>query len=370
MDLENINDAWDNFIETKDLKFESPNIYLHEKSSEIEKSVEMNVSKKTELKEIPKCTDLYISTKTKIVHLNQSINLSDLFWKIKVIPYHEKNVGVVKKQMKINSTSKEQLELIKHKLKGVDRYYTEQLISHIENPNGRIKFKDIRKINIGMCRKDIESYRARMKGAFYNCFVLIIRIKHDDNFKELHVKIFNTGKMEIPGIQNNEVLYKTLDLVIQNLQPFIDSKLEYVKQTIITALYNSNFKCGYYINREKLYNILKYDYNIQAMFDPCSYPGVQSKFYYKKGCKDIKNFNGNKTDETDGNLSFMVFRTGSVLIVGKCEKHVLIHVYNFIKDILEKNYSEIFQECPNIIQEKSNNKENNKRKIKKKIVVY
>ena len=367
MDLENINEAWDNFIETKDLNFDSSNIILDDKHSMIEEEVENKVSIKAEHKEIPKCSDLYISTKTKIVHLNQRVNLSDLFWKIDVIPYHEKKVGVIKKQMKMNSTSKEELQHIQDKMKSVNRYYTEQVISHIENPDGRIKFKDIRKINIGLSKKDIESYRAKMKGAFYNCFVLILRIDHEDSFKEIHVKIFNTGKMEIPGIQTNDILYKTLDLVITNLQPFMKSKLEYVKDTIITALYNSNFKCGYYINREKLYNILKYNYNIQAIFDPCSYPGVQSKFYYKKGCEDITKFTGNKTEETDGNLSFMVFRTGSVLIVGKCEKRILIHVYNFIKNILEENYTEIFQECSTISEQKLNN---NKRKIRKKIVVY
>lgn len=367
MDLENINEAWDNFIETKDINFDSSNIILDDNTSEIEKEIENNVSIKTECKKIPKCTDLYISTKTKIVHLNQSIDLSELFWKIKVIPYYEQSVGVVKKQMKMNSTSKEELEIIQDKVKTIDRYYTEQVISHIENPEGRIKFKDIRKINVGLCRKDIESYRAKMKGAFYNCFVLIIRILHENKFKELHVKIFNTGKMEIPGIQHNDILYKTLDLVIENLQPFIKTPICYVKDSIITALYNSNFKCGYYINREKLYNILKYNYNIQAIFDPCSYPGVQSKFYYKKGCEDITKFTGNKTEETDGNLSFMVFRTGSVLIVGKCEKRVLMHVYDFIRDILEVNYGEIFQECSTIIEAKSNN---SKRKIRKKIVVY
>ena len=94
---------------------------------------------------------------------------------------------------------------------------------------------------------------------------------------------------------------------------------------------------------------------------------MQSKFYYKKGCDDITKYTGSKTDETDGNLSFMIFRTGSVLIVGKCEKRVLIHVYNLIKKILEENYNEIYHETVNVVEPKSNN---TKRRIKKKIVVY
>ena len=60
-----------------------------------------------------------------------------------------------------------------------------------------IKYKDIRKVTIGISKKDIVSYRVKQKGAFYNCFVLILRV-HIGVFKEFHVKIFNTGKIEIP----------------------------------------------------------------------------------------------------------------------------------------------------------------------------
>ena len=37
----------------------------------------------------------------------------------------------------------------------------------------------------------------------------------------------------------------------------------------------------------------------------------------------------------------MIFRTGSILIVGKCSETILNYVYNFIKDILLKEYSKI-----------------------------
>jgi hypothetical protein len=45
-------------------------------------------------------------------------------------------------------------------------------------------------------------------------------------------------------------------------------------------LINSNFNCGFFINREALYDILKFKYNLQSIYDPCSYPGIQCKFYY------------------------------------------------------------------------------------------
>jgi hypothetical protein len=40
-------------------------------------------------------------------------------------------------------------------------------------------------------------------------------------------------------------------------------------------------------------------------------------------------------------ISFMIFRTGSVLIVGKCNEDVLREIYDFIKTMLETEYMTI-----------------------------
>ena len=37
----------------------------------------------------------------------------------------------------------------------------------------------------------------------------------------------------------------------------------------------------------------------------------------------------------------MIFRTGSILIVGKCNEIILNYVYNFVKDILVREYPKI-----------------------------
>ena len=49
----------------------------------------LNDLKETSKKDIPKASDIYISTKTKIAYLNDPIDLNTLFWKIDVIPYHK-----------------------------------------------------------------------------------------------------------------------------------------------------------------------------------------------------------------------------------------------------------------------------------------
>ena len=294
----------------------------------------------------PKATNIYISTKTKIAYLNMTMDLKKMFWNIPIIPYSQASNGVIKKQMKFNSTEREEVDFIQNKIKD-EPYFEENVIIHIDNPTGRIKFKDIRKISIGISKKDILSYRCKKKSAFYNCFVLILRMKIAETFKEFHVKVFNTGKLEIPGVQTEPIFQLILDEVVKTLQPYISDGLGYKPDTNETVLINSNFNCGFFINREALTDILKFKYKIQCMYDPCSYPGIQCKFYYNP---DVDIQNGCQISEENKKLyknvnevSFMIFRTGSVLIVGKCDENVLFVIYDFLKIILNNEYANICQ---------------------------
>lgn len=55
-----------------------------------------NILDQTETKEIPKCGNIYISTKTKIAYLDTKIPLQEIFWKIPVIKYYMPQEGVIK----------------------------------------------------------------------------------------------------------------------------------------------------------------------------------------------------------------------------------------------------------------------------------
>jgi len=342
-----IDTEWENFISSgynDDISSEEENEYetIAENNEEfISANISMDLSS-----EAPKATNIYISTKTKIAYLNTIIDLKPIFWSIPVIPYAKPCNGVIKKQMKFNSTMQEELNFIQEKVKK-ETYYEENVITHIDNPSGRIKFKDIRKVSIGISKKDIMSYRCKKKSAFYNCFVIILRMKVDETFKEFHVKVFNTGKLEIPGVQSEPIFELILKQIIETLQPHIDLPLGYKENSNETVLINSNFNCGFFINREALYEILKFKYNLQSIYDPCSYPGIQCKFYYNP---DVGLQNGCQISEENkylykniSEVSFMIFRTGSVLIVGKCDENVLIIIYEFLKIILTNEHKHICQ---------------------------
>ena len=45
--------------------------------------------------EMPKCSDIYISTKTRTCELNYPIDLYKIFWKLKVIIYDNPIEGII-----------------------------------------------------------------------------------------------------------------------------------------------------------------------------------------------------------------------------------------------------------------------------------
>ena len=291
------------------------------------------------------CSDLYISTKTKITYLNEPIDLN-VFWDIPIIPYNNQQEGIIKKQMKFTCDTKDEYLKLQEKQQNINCLKV-NVIKNVDNPGGHTKFKYVSKINIGISKKDILSYKTKEKGAFYNCMVIIMRILDKNEFKEVNVKLFNTGKLSFPGMLCDNLMKKTLDNLV-TIFSSIGKRIEYKENKIETVLINSNFNCGFFINRDNLYNILKFQYGFNVNYDPCSYPGIQCKY-----------------KQNNSVLSFMIFRTGSVLIVGKCEENTLYMVYEKIKNILIKEYKNIYSK-----QQNTNNIKKTKKKKAKKKTIY
>lgn len=299
--------------------------------------------------DVPVCDPISISTKTKIIYFNVAIDLFLRFWDFPMIQYDDHTEGIIKKQIKLNFTTKEEVEKFNEYVKK-DPYIKPSdinTLNKIDNPNGRIKFKDIKKIDIGFCKNDLMKQKKKTKSAFYNCFVLIYRVWIQGRFKEIHIKMFNTGKIEIPGIQNEEMVDIAVNKIKMLLQPHYDFEVLELLEKRENILINSNFTCNYYINREELFKILKTKYHVKCSYDPCSYPGIQCKYKL-----------------SHGDISYMIFRTGSVLIVGKCDSDdELYMIYEFIKNIFIKEFMNIYEENNEVKQIK------NKKKIRKTLYV-
>lgn len=309
---------------------------------------------------------LVISTKTKVLFLNQPIDIHRIFWEIPILKYWIPKEGILKKQIKIVSKTMEEYESYIQKRDHLD-FYHEQIIKQIHNPNSRsIKFKDERKLTIGASKKDVLLRASKTKNAFYNCLAVVMRFQEKEephHFREVHIKIFNTGKMEIPGIIDYRIMNQVKQMILDLLNLYAPppsaaaAAIGFIENSQSDhVLINSNFNCGYCIHREKLYSILIHKYKIECSYDPCTYPGIKCKYYFNNelglSSGDMqtgliwKEDQHMKMSELISNkkyteVSIMIFRTGSCLIVGNCSEKILRFIFEFIKNILIQEYSEI-----------------------------
>ena len=350
--MASIDDEWENFMLGKPDK--------RNRDDENEDDDEDN--DEVIIPDMPKCRDLYISTKTKkpFLNINDKIDILTLFWKIPVIEYWTPIEGIVKKQMKI--VCKTEAETAELEQRRTTEYYfkDKKIVKQTENTNRKTKYKDERKISVGLNTKDVMNCRGKEGGgAMYNCIALTIRFKNANNtFIEIHVKIFNTGKLEIPGILDATLYERIKVFILQVLsQHFLPHVLDFRAPTSENVIINSNFYVGFNINRDVLHGILRSEkYKIDTIYDSCTYPAVKSKFYFcnalgfdpvlQRGTiqpedRTLKTKDIMVSDKYT-KVSFMVFRTGSCLIVGNCTEEVLMFVYEFVKKVLTDEYEKIY----------------------------
>jgi hypothetical protein len=303
------------------------------------------------------CEDLYISTQTKIFYLNVNyLDVDNIFWNLSIMDYGIPKIGIIKKQMRMIFKSQEEYEVYATKIKEIP-YYTEKIIKQINNPNARkIKFKDERKITVGISKKDIMNCHGKEKKAFINCFAMILRMQStvkENHFHEVHVKVFNTGKITIPGIVDNDdnLLEITKKYIIDILQPNISTPIHLISEdeipllkkvvrnkkgetftetvipetissrpeTILTTklpknshyeyfkqqsgvLINSNFNCGFYIDQMKLIQILQEKYKLEPTYNKSNYPGVKCKFYLNNELPLDISLQTGRIEEKDKNM--------------------------------------------------------------------
>lgn len=340
-------------------------------------------------------TDLHISTRTCIAH-TRPLDIYALFWALPINDFSQMTPGIVKKLIKYDVYSEDdikELDEVCEKQRKMGVNVVENILKHIihvkkqpaKKPKGRKnaqttappppappleepviveekKLTHTRKLSIGTCKKDEQNNlkKKKIKGAkdaFSNCLAINVRYQHIDSdtavmpstpldYHEYHVKIFNTGKIEIPGIKNTETFKGLLGLITELITQVTSVPTSYIIDEHELVLINSTFYCGHELNREALSSILSNKYGLTCTYDPSVYPGILCEFYYntelpedlQTGICPIDHKPGASkkiVKDTILTITYMIFRTGNILILGKCVEPVIRYLYNHMKHILE-----------------------------------
>ncbi len=308
-----------------------------------------------ERSEQPKLT---ISTQSINAKLNNvgNIDINAMFWALEVMPYNQRSEGVVKKQIKVQCGTPEELVAFKARL---EQFPSHELtkVEHIDDPGGAAPFQYVAKLSIGLANKEVQAHRAQQRDAFFNSFTMVLRVNYQNAFKEITAKVFNKGIMSLPGMLDAELRENTLSLVDRVLgqtstsaSPNLPQPLAHRPETISDVMVNSNFWCGYGLDRDKVVELMRGKYGLEASYDPSEYPGVICRYYHSQTgetygrcpcnpvCSTLQIGNKKAAGKRPGacqKMTFMLFRTGSVLIVGRHNNDILHKVFRFVLKILQ-----------------------------------
>ena len=127
------------------------------------------------------------------------------------------------------------------------------------------------------------------------------------------------------------------------------------------VLINSDYYIGYNINREVLHDILYNKYKIYSSYEPCIYPGVNSKYYwneeyfngeYPGKCMCSVYCNGKGNGKGNGNckkITVSIFQSGSIIITGARNHGQIMTAYNFINSVIENDIDIVRKETCKLI---------------------
>ena len=237
----------------------------------------------------------------------------------------------------------------------------------------------------GFHHKFMSEKKKKKKKVFYNQITILVAVDGDIN----NIKLFNNGSISMTGVKSKETGEKAVHILYNKLKNTKDVCInpDCEVQHFNIVLINSDYDIGYEIKRSELHQILVTQYKIFSSFEPCIYPGVNSKYFWNKGYRD-KEYkgkcycttpcNGKGNGNGDGNckkVTVSAFQSGSVIITGAKTFEQICDAYNFINMIFSKHKPQLKKISANFLDnaELTDPKPSKPRKpiwIKKENIVY
>ena len=296
-----------------------------------------------------KLTPLRVSTMVVTAHLGSTINLQRLLelFHERAIPLTWPAEGFLKVEYKPIMTAKPDA-------------------TPAELQKAKMKAKSQEKIIIGTCSRDELTKRKKSKNIFFNQSTLVVRRCYSMTdttppqpiFKEVNIKLFKNGGVQMTGIPSDQFAQDTLAWLANELtlfsQPILDDKPAPNRYSI--QLINSDYHVNGNINREKLHEILVNRYNLFSSFESTIYQGCDTKYFYNEVAPEGSvegicpcgeticegNGNGNGVGQCK-EITISPFHTGSVIITGARRYAQIEKAYVFINKILTEHCREIIK---------------------------
>jgi TATA-box binding protein (TBP) (component of TFIID and TFIIIB) len=210
---------------------------------------------------------------------------------------------------------------------------------------------------IGESYRDALTKRKISDKCFFNQATLVIRRKNptNDEWKEVNLKLFANGGVQVTGIVSKEFAQEALAWTLERLRALPGKPFE--SEPAVTKfaiqLINSDFKVGVMLNRDKLHELLTTKYGLLSMLESTIYQGVNTKYYYNTAAKDKSRLGqclcdtfckGQGTGHGEGEckrVTMSFFQTGNIIITGARDMAQIEEAYVFVNKFLDDHAREI-----------------------------
>jgi len=219
---------------------------------------------------------------------------------------------------------------------------------------GFLKMEYEKKV-VGSSTRDVLTKRKVTEKTFFNQATLVVRkARSTGGWKEVNVKIFANGGIQMTGVPTSEFSQETIAFVIKELlekDPDVFAGTPGLTKFRV-QLINSDYSINRQIYQEKLHKVLSNVYNLFSSHESTIYQGVNTKYYYnKKGnplrpgiCECKAACTGQGSGDGDGEckrITISPFSSGKIIITGAREMDQINEAYEFFNEILKTHQSEI-----------------------------
>jgi hypothetical protein len=215
---------------------------------------------------------------------------------------------------------------------------------------------------IGYSARDVLTKKKAAKKTFFNQSTLVVRKRRMDDetqFKEVNIKLFANGGIQMTGITGLEFARITLDWLLPILSMLpnqISEEPLFVKQLKI-QLINSDYHVNGNIHRDNLHQIMSQQYSLFSSLEKLIHQGVNIKYYYNTSrtigrpgiCNCERPCQGQGEGDAPGQckkITILAFQTGDIIVTGARKKEQLDEAYEFMNQILLRHSKEILRHFP------------------------
>jgi hypothetical protein len=226
---------------------------------------------------------------------------------------------------------------------------------------GILKFEHRDQV-IGVSHRDALTKRKISSKCFFNQSTLVVRQPNPNapGWKEVNLKLFANGSVQMTGIASEEFGVQTLEWLLREVAKLPRSPwggeasvVRFNKQLI-----NSDFSVGVPLRRDKLHEIITRRYGIFSILESTIYQGVNTKYYYNEvtgdkhkpgqcACKEFCQGQGDGSGEGQcKRITISFFQTGNIIITGARHMKQINEAYEFVSRFLDDHAAEIIRPIP------------------------